>query len=434
MRRAVRIAVLAAAAALSACAASARNAGAPPASQTSSWSTYQYSPGRNAVFATGPAQTPWVYDSKAKINGGLALVGKSLLFTTFAHKLVCVDARNGRELWTANVGNIAMSTPIVAGNMVYVGTGKNGELNRSANLMLRLRFAGKDVWGIPQGDEIAAFDLQSGRRRWTYRTVGEDMPSAVYDRGRLIFANGDWHAYALRADTGEQLWSTDVGGVSTMSSAVIAGKNVVVGVCTDGINKSSAVALDPLSGKIVWRSPYGHCDSAPAFGEGKVFVSSVEPTKQRYVGRTVVAAIDAGTGRTVWSYRSPAPGLWSIVASDESAIAGTYVPGTYYQAAPLDRKLLAFDASNGKIRWSFETAGPVKMSPVVKDGRLYAGDTVGVLYTLDAATGKLLELRPFKSPFTTSPPIIAGKTMYVVNGTSVYAMPLSGEVRFAEAN
>lgn len=422
-------ALLAAAAMLSGCAASSAS-DAPLRAQNASWATYQYSPGRNAVFAGYSIARPWSYDAKAKINSGLALVGNTLLFTAFSNKLVALDANTGRQLWTAAVSNVAMSTPIVAGNTVYVGTGKNGELNK--NLLQRLRFAGKDVWGVPQGDEVAAFDLHTGQRRWTYRTVGEDMPSAVYDRGRLIFANGDWHAYALRADTGKQLWSTDVGGVSTMSSAVMAGRNVVLGVCTDGINKSSAVALDPVTGKIVWRSPYGHCDSAPAYGDGKVFVSSVEPAKQKYVGRTVVAAIDANTGRTLWSYRSPTPGLWSIVASDESAIAGTYVNGTYYQAAPLNRKLFAFDGATGKIRWSFDTAGPVKMSPVIAGGRLYVGDTVGVLYTLDAKTGALLELRPFKKPFTTSPPILAGNSLFVVNGTSVYALPLSGEVRFAD--
>ncbi|HKU68208.1 MAG TPA: PQQ-binding-like beta-propeller repeat protein [Candidatus Baltobacteraceae bacterium] len=433
MRSAHRIAALTAAVVLSACSASAQDAEAPLTSHMPAWSMYQYSPGRNAVFESSRTQAPWAYDAKAKINGGLALAGDTLLFTTFAHNVVALDTRNGRELWTAAVSNVAMSTPIVAGSAVYVGTGKNGELDKRANLALRFRFAGKDVWGGRQGDEIAAFNLRDGKRLWTYRTVGEDMPSAVYDGGRLIFANGDWHAYALRADTGEQLWSTDVGGVSTMSSAVIAGKNVVVGVCTDGISKSSAVALDPATGRIVWRSNYGHCDSSPAYGDGKVFLSSVEPTKQRYVGRTVVAAVDANTGRTIWRYRSAAAGLWTIVASDESAIAGTYVGGTYYQAAPLDRKLLAFDGATGKLRWSFDTAGPVKMSPVIKNGRLYVGDTVGVLYTLDAASGKLLELRPFKKPFTTSPPIVAGNTIFIVNGTSVYAMPLSGETRFADS-
>lgn len=58
-------------------------------------------------------------------------MGDTLLFTIFSHKVIALDERNGRELWHARVKNIAMSTPIVAGNTVCIGTGKSGALNRS---------------------------------------------------------------------------------------------------------------------------------------------------------------------------------------------------------------------------------------------------------------------------------------------------------------
>lgn len=400
---------------------------APLTTQASSWAMYQRTPDRNAVLPGYAIAKPWSYEAGAKINSGLALSGNTLLFTTFAKQVVALDVRSGKELWHADVSNIAMSTPIVAGNTVYVGTGKNGILNRSGNLKLRFQFAGKDVWGVPAGDDVAAFDVRTGAPRWKFHTVGEDMPSALYDRGRLIFANGDWHAYALRADTGQQLWSTDIGGAATMASAVLAGQNVVVAVCADGINKTSSVALDPVTGRIKWQSPYGHCDGAPAYADGKVYVAAVSPGDKKYVGKTVVAALNATTGKPVWVYRQTAPGLWTILASDESAIAGTYSGGIYYQPAPLDDQILAFDGTTGKVRWRFHTAGPVKMSPIISDGRLYAGDTVGVLYTLDARTGAIVEIRPFKKPFGTSPPVLAGNMLLIANGTSVMALPLSGE-------
>lgn len=393
------------------------------------WATYQHSPDRNAVFERPGFAPVWAYDAKAKVNGGLALAGNALIFDSFAKEVVALDARSGHVLWRAPVGNIAMSTPIVAQGLVFVGTGKNGTLNRDSNLMLRLKYAGKDVWGVPQGDDIVALDLRSGAKRWSYHTTGENMPSPVYYRGKLIFANGDWHAYALQSGNGRPIWSADVGGASTMASAVLAGSAVIVAACADGIQSSSATALDPGSGKVIWHSPYGHCDGSPAYGDGKVFVASVAPSNKKYVGSTVVAALDARSGKPVWVYRARTPGVWSILASDESAIAGTYHNGVYYQPAPLSDELLAFDAASGKVLWRFRTTGPVKMSPVIKDGRLYVGDTVGVLYTLDSRTGELLEARPFKKPFTTSPPIIAGNSIFIVNGTTVYAMPLTGELK-----
>jgi outer membrane protein assembly factor BamB len=125
-------------------------------------------------------------------------------------------------------------------------------------------------------------------------------------------------------------------------------------------------------------------------------------------------------------YRERQLGLWSVVGSDEAAIAGTYANGTYYQPAPFTDELIAFDAATGNIRWRFHTSGPIKMSPVIAGRRLYVGDTVGLLYTLDARTGKVLELRAFKKPFTTSPPVVAGNTLIIANETTVDALPLSG--------
>lgn len=395
----------------------------PLRTEHASWAMYQHSPDRNAVFDKYAIPRDWSYDAAANINSGLALVGNTLLFTTFAHQLVALDVRTGRELWHAKVTNIAMSTPIVAGNTVYIGTGQNGLLRRT--LLQKLQFRGKDVWGVPAGDEIAAFDLNTGAPRWTFRTVGEDMPSAVYDRGRLIFANGDWHAYALRADTGKPIWSTDIGGASTMASALVAQNVAIVAVCSS-VTDSESIALDPSTGKILWRSQYGHCDASPAYANGKIFVSDTLPGDSRLQKRTTVAALNVKTGKPAWVYQATVQGLWSIVGSDEEAIGGTYALGTYYQSAQLDDQIVAFDANTGKIRWRFHTSGPAKMSPVITNGRVYVGDTAGMFYTLDARNGNLLEIREFKHPFTTSPPIIAGTKIIVVNGTSVHAIPLSG--------
>jgi outer membrane protein assembly factor BamB len=429
------LATAAAVAVLSACAASRAGVNAPLRPESASWPMYQHSPDRNAVFSDYSLTRDWVYDAKAKINSGMALVGNTLLFTTFGHKVVALDVRDGHRLWHASLANIAMSTPIVAGNTVYVGTGKDGVLLQSLrdsftfrNIYLRLKYHAEKagIMGVQAGDEVAAFDLHSGARRWTYRTDGEDMPSAVYDGGRLIFANGDHHAYALRADTGGELWRTSLGGLSTMASAVQAGNLVVVAVCGGPMN-ASAVALNPASGKIVWRSPYGWCDAAPAYGHGEVFASSLTPGSNRLQASTRVAALDAKTGKTLWVFHGRPNGLWSGVGSGEAVVAGTYANGVYYQSDPYQAEILAFNAATGKVLWRFDTSGPSKMSPVVENGRLYIGDIAGLFYTIDARNGQLLEIRAFKKPFSVAPPIIAGSKILVVNDSSVIAMPLSGQ-------
>ncbi len=412
------------AAALAACTPStpqqstAASAVSGPAGQ---WSMYQFAPHHNAVIARPGFKTHWSFDTKAKINGGLAVVGDTVLLDTFDKEAIALDARTGKLRWRTPLIDIAMTTPVVAEGLVYIGTGGSETLDRNGNLRLRLQYAHKELWGRPGGDEVIALSLKDGKPRWRFRTVGEDMPSPLYDRGRIIFANGDWHAYALRAANGSVLWRQNIDGISTMASAMPAANHIIVAACADGIRKSTTIALNRSSGAPVWESPYGHCDATVTYGQNKIFTGNVEPTAMKYVGRTVVAALAPQSGKPIWTYRSPKTGVWTTLASDESAIAGTYDGGTYYQPAPLDDELLAFNASSGKLRWAFRTSGPVKMSPVIKNGRLYVGDTTGVFYEIDANTGRLLKATPYKKPFSTSPPVIVGDTMFIVNGESVYA-------------
>lgn len=385
---------------------------------------YQYASDRNAVFHNSDLNVQWTYDAKAKINGGLALANGMVIFETFKKDVVALDARTGAERWrTGNFRNILMTTPIVANGLVYVGTGANPQLDTGHNLMRRIEYGNRMVLGVPQGDEIAALDLNSGKKRWSYATLGENMPSPAYYQGRLIFTNGDWHTYALRGDTGALLWKQKLDGYSAMSNAAISGSNVIMGICTNGIWSSSTVAVDGATGKVVWEAPYGHCDGSPSIGEGKVFVESVLPGSMKYVGRNRVAALDARTGKLLWKYDAPNDGIATSVGSSEGSIAGMYHNGVYYQALPLNNRFIAFKADTGRILWSITTSAPVKMSAVIDRGTVTFGDTAGVLYSVNAQTGALKNVHLYNGPFSTAPPIILGHTIVFVNGTSVYAVP-----------
>ena len=54
----------------------------------------------------------------------------------------------------------------------------------------------------------------------------------------------------------------------------------------------------------------------------------------------------------------------------------------------LDGRLAALDRGNGSIVWTFQTGEPVRSSPAVVDGVLYAGSSDRRLYVIDALTGK----------------------------------------------
>jgi outer membrane protein assembly factor BamB len=56
----------------------------------------------------------------------------------------------------------------------------------------------------------------------------------------------------------------------------------------------------------------------------------------------------------------------------------------------VDGSLAAFNIETGELSWQFYSDGPVRLAPAVADGRVYFGSDDGLLYCLEASTGKLL--------------------------------------------
>lgn len=393
------------------------------------WPMYQYRPDHNAVFEHKGFSTDWKFSAGGRINGGFAVVGNTLLVNTFAQELLAIDARTGALLWKAAASDILMSSPVVADGTVFIGSGHNGHMGAHGSMMYAYAPADdpkEQVWGRPEGDDILAIDLKTGAKKWAYHTVGQNMPSPAYVSGTLVFGNGDLHAYGLRSGSGELAWKLPLSGVSTMASATANGNQVFLAVCHDNPFACETVAVDARSGRQLWHSPFGNSDCSPTYASGLVFVSGIESVAKPYEfgGFTVITALDATTGKAVWSYRTKAPGPYTSIGSSERAVAGTYADGTYFQAITTDDQVVAFSAKTGKVKWSFKTIAPVKMSPVVRNGVMYVGDTSGVFYAVNANTGQLVKSKLFKEPFTTAPPVIVGDTIFLANDTSIYAVPL----------
>jgi outer membrane protein assembly factor BamB len=386
------------------------------------WPAYQYYPTHNAVFAGDEASYRWSYDGGAKINGGLAVVGNTIYAETFVPSAIALDRRTGKLLWSTPMPNIVMTTPIVADGVVIVGTGRDQTLLDNGRTL---------IWGVPGGDEIAALSAGSGRVVWTYRTVGEDMPSPalarVGSRDAIVFANGDDRVRALDMRTGKLLWSTQVVGVSTMASAASVDGVVYVlaGTSANMHLPDHVYAVRANDGTILWKAPYGNADVSPVVGSGKVVVEDAQtfsgpPSADAY---NAVYCLDAGDGRLVWRNQSDS-GFLTSIGSNEEAIAGMIDRGALFQSLPAARRFAAFDLATGHVLWSTKTKAAVKMSAIAFDGRVYVGDTAGVFYVLAEGNGRVLNRTQFGAPFTTSSPVIVGRTLYVADDDRIAATPL----------
>lgn len=382
------------------------------------WPMYQSRPDHNAVFAGKEPAWQWHVDAGGKINGGLAVAGNTLYAETFAPAVIAVDRRNGKVLWRTGMPNIVMTTPIVADGVAIVGTGRDRvAIDRGRDI----------VWGVPGGDEIVALDARTGRVRWRFKTVGEDMPSPalarVGGRDAVIFANGDDRVRALDVRTGHLLWSTPLLGVSTMASAALKDglAYVLAGPSAASHLPDHVYAVRVSNGSIAWKAPYGNADCSPVLGRRNVFVEDAQTDTGRAFND--VFALDAPTGRLRWSYESGF-GTFTSVGSNEEAIAGMVDRGVLFQSLPAASRFAAFDESTGRVLWSIRTDAAVKTSAIALDGHVYFGDTAGVFYALDEGNGRVAARKQFDKPFTTSSPIVVGRTLYIANWATLWAIPL----------
>jgi outer membrane protein assembly factor BamB len=79
-------------------------------------------------------------------------------------------------------------------------------------------------------------------------------------------------------------------------------------------------------------------------------------------------------------------------------------------------------STNGTLKWTFATGGPIRSSPAVYNGRVYFGSRDGYIYALDADTGaKLWALQT--GGWVDSSPVIVGGVVYCgSNDGNLYAL------------
>jgi len=110
-----------------------------------------------------------------------------------------------------------------------------------------------------------------------------------------------------------------------------------------------------------------------------------------------VYAFDRSTGAVQWKYRVE----WRGVASD------IVRAGNSIYAVTLDDALICLDLQSGKAKWTFRSGAPPKLfywnsSPAVTADRVYFGGLDGIVYALDARSGKLIWRSDLGARITTS--------------------------------
>jgi outer membrane protein assembly factor BamB len=129
------------------------------------------------------------------------------------------------------------------------------------------------------------------------------------------------------------------------------------------------------------------------------------------------AAFDVETGRTLWRTALQGdPGLQrvSLAFAEDTLLVG-------FARAGRRPAICALDASNGKIRWTFDLEGNGSVrGPVVSGGLLYFAGGAPAAHAVDLRTGKLV-WQSALSERPTGDPIVAYGRLFVPAGQIIYA-------------
>jgi outer membrane protein assembly factor BamB len=207
-------------------------------------------------------------------------------------------------------------------------------------------------------------------RREGSRSREEPWPTYGRDLQRTHFA--PWkHRPPFR-----QVWRIDAPDIVEFPPAVAYGRVYFSSF------RGHFYALDAENGRAVWQKEIDHCAPAsPMLARHVVYQSYSVPlpcARHAADARGFVVAWDADTGRQLWRF-------------DAAAVeTSPLLVGKLLYFGAWDGMLYALNARTGKVRWTFDASASITSSPAYDGGTVFAGTDDGHVLALDALTGKLL--------------------------------------------
>ena len=289
--------------------------------------------------------------------------------------------------WKLAMPERSGSTPIVWGDYVFLNIGEGSNLS----LWAVDRTSGAVRWKRP---------LSGGNRRMMKQQMSS--PSPVTD-GRSVWVMTGTGVLKAFDFSGKELWGRDIQADygrfglqwGYASSPLLFEDSLYVqvlhGMHTD--DPSYLLRIDKTSGKTVWRvlrMTRARFESPDAYTT-PALLKQGNSTEIVITGGDVVTGHDPATGQELWR----ADGLNPSNDGSYRIVASPVVYGDLLFAPSRERPLLALkpggrgDVTKSHVLWSFNN-GPDVPTPVSDGTYLYSINDRGILYCLDARTGKVI--------------------------------------------
>ncbi|MET9253163.1 PQQ-binding-like beta-propeller repeat protein [Streptomyces sp. NPDC003717] len=269
------------------------------------------------------------------------------------------------------------------------------------------------------GDPLVAYDVRTGKARWTKPGVCRAGAPLLFHDGKVFLADGDHDGVLVAYDvgTGEEVWRSRLGkGLAVQDTIAIDDKHVYV-TATDYSDSRSATDYRTAVAAV------GHGTGRTAWVQYRDWGTRDYDVQGTAAGRYLAYA-DSNKNLTV---RDTATGaqLWTRKLGEEWSWQPTVADGLVFLPG---EQLTAVDADKGGTVWTLSPAGRRGFgNPTVTDGVLYVGDHDNGVWAVDVKTGRrswLCDELDDDGPQTF---LRAGTTLYGASG------PLGGGIVALEA-
>lgn len=321
--------------------------------------------------------------------------------------------------WRKELPGVGWSSPVVAGGKIYLTTAVPRDGAYSLRVLCLDAKSGAVVWDVEVFKQGA--DAPKPHSKNSHAS-----PTAVVEDGKVYAHFGHMGTVCLSAKDGTKVWATQELAYKPVhgngGSPVLVGRHLVFSI--DGTDKQAVVALDKATGQVAWQTPRQNKTGASPFSFSTPLVIKVGDREQIVsAGSGVVMALEPQSGKEVW--RVTYGTGYSVVPKPVFANGLVYVC-TGYNAPTLiairpDGK---GDVTATHVAFTVKKNVSLNPSPLVLGDAVYLISDTGVLSCLDAKTGAERWVERVGGNFSASP-LYANGMVYLLDeaGTATVFQP-----------
>jgi outer membrane protein assembly factor BamB len=203
-------------------------------------------------------QSQWFADlsTSGQGIGGVIYCHGDKTFVTIGGVIYCVEGKTGKIIWQADYG-FKLSFPLIACGEVIVFSSNEGLVGLKADdgstawehtdIQATPLFVLEDELYAATPNGLCRIDPSDGTIVWTCKEVSHDRNMKLYLADDQIIARGEYAAWALSRDNGEQRWAAENAG----------GQNAVANGCVfvRSAKGGDIYCYSTKEGKYIWNTP-----------------------------------------------------------------------------------------------------------------------------------------------------------------------------------